>query len=126
MQPGHGTAHRKSDIGFISASVRTAVTWMLSPRIIVQGVVVTMENKFDFEVTISECTRQNLCVDCDNEECWFCGKPEADCPVYQCKYPEYFDDCAKCPLLKRYQKEMREEYAKEENTDRPDYDQTSH
>lgn len=31
--------------------------------------------------------RKNLCVDCDNAECAFMGKKEADCPKWTCDRP---------------------------------------
>ena len=63
------------------------------------------------EFTLSECTRNNLCVDCDDERCWFRGKWEADCPKYHCDNATC--DCSRCPFLKRYVKEMRAYYAKQ-------------
>ena len=34
------------------------------------------------------CNRKNLCVDCDNAECAFMGKKEADCPKWTCGRPD--------------------------------------
>ena len=63
------------------------------------------------EFTLSECTRNNLCVDCDEEKCLHHGQKEADCPKYHCDNAT--GDCSRCPFLKRYVKEMREYYAKQ-------------
>ena len=50
---------------------------------------------------LHECTRQNLCVDCDNERCWHHGKLIADCPKYHCdRPPEQVEDCETCAFLK--------------------------
>ena len=65
-------------------------------------------------ITMKECTRNNLCVDCDNAECWHHGHAEADCPLYKCKFPEYYDNCSECQFLQRFQDEMRKEYQKNE------------
>jgi hypothetical protein len=63
------------------------------------------------QLKINECTRKNLCVDCDNEKCWFHGKLIADCPKHRCDRPEHlFEDCETCAFLKRFQKDMRKEY----------------
>lgn len=58
---------------------------------------------------IKECHRKNLCIDCDNEACWFHGKLIADCPKYHCdRPPEQVEDCESCAFLKRYTADMRE------------------
>lgn len=60
------------------------------------------------EVKVTECTRNNLCVDCDNEECWFSGTIIADCPKYRCdRIAELFEDCESCAFIKRFQADMR-------------------
>ena len=58
-------------------------------------------------ITISECTRQNTCYDCDNESCWHHGKKEADCPKYHC---DRGMDCEHCSFIDGFMEEMREEY----------------
>lgn len=58
------------------------------------------------EISLSECTRQNLCCDCDNEKCALHGKKEADCPKYRCGSL----DCENCDFLNEYIKEMRDYY----------------
>ena len=64
----------------------------------------------DIKISMSECTRNNLCVDCDNERCWFHGQLIADCPKYRCdRPPELSEDCESCAFLKEYQKIMRGE-----------------
>ena len=50
------------------------------------------------------CRRQNLCVDCDDNECVFAGHIEADCPEYDCKH---FGACDKCWFVHRYIADMR-------------------
>lgn len=46
-------------------------------------------------LTITTCTRQNLCVDCDNTSCKHCGDKVADCPQYPtlCNMSESCDEC---------------------------------
>ena len=64
-----------------------------------------------FEISMRECTRNNLCVDCDNERCWFHGNLIADCPKWRCdRQPGFIEDCETCEFLKEYQKDMREYY----------------
>ena len=60
-------------------------------------------------ITISKCTRQNTCYDCDNEKCWHHGKKEADCPKYKCDNKKLLD-CAHCSFIDWFIEEMREEY----------------
>lgn len=55
---------------------------------------------------ISECHSNNLCVDCDNEECLHCGDISADCPKYHCDN-DIMLDCNHCEFIKNYQKEYR-------------------
>ena len=65
------------------------------------------------EVTISECTRQNTCYDCDNEKCWHHGTKEADCPKYHCDRPEELRyNCNCCAFIDNYIKTMRAFYKK--------------
>lgn len=60
-------------------------------------------------MTIKECHRKNLCVDCDNTACWFHGKLMSDCPKYRCdRKGELFEDCETCDFLKQFKKEMKE------------------
>jgi hypothetical protein len=62
-------------------------------------------------MSLSECKRQNLCIDCDNEKCWHHGKLIADCPKYRCDRPgDLFEDCESCEFLKQFQNKMRKEY----------------
>lgn len=60
-------------------------------------------------ITLSKCTRQNTCYDCDNESCWNHGDKEADCPKYRCDN-EKFLDCDHCSFIDGFIEEMREEY----------------
>lgn len=47
----------------------------------------------------AECKRMNLCVDCDDKECWHSGDKVADCPIWtpgrapECKNATSCDDC---------------------------------
>lgn len=63
---------------------------------------------------IQECTKDNLCVDCDNDKCWLAGKILSDCPKYHCDKPkepiDQTEDCEHCAFIKQYQKDMREYY----------------
>lgn len=60
-------------------------------------------------MTVNECHRKNLCVDCDNTACWFHGELIADCPKYHCdRPPEQVEDCESCAFLKRFTADMRE------------------
>ena len=68
------------------------------------------------EITITECTRQNTCYDCDNERCAFHGDKEADCPKYRCDRPEeHLLDCEHCGFIDGFIRDMREEYARTGN-----------
>ena len=58
-------------------------------------------------ITLSECTRQNLCVDCDNTKCHHAGDIGADCPKWRCDMPEY--QCEECPWIREYVKKVREQ-----------------
>ena len=51
-------------------------------------------------MTLSECHRTNLCIDCDDPHCSGSGVPEADCPLWVCKRPEL--KCEECDILKEY------------------------
>lgn len=62
-------------------------------------------------VKISECHRNNLCVDCDSETCLGAGDPGADCPKWKCDMPSG-TTCENCSFIKDYQRLMREEYRK--------------
>lgn len=46
-------------------------------------------------ITLSECTRPTLCVDCDNEE---------------------FYDCEHCDFIREFDEEMRREYDQSKST----------
>ena len=64
-------------------------------------------------IALKECTRQNLCVDCDNTECYHAGQLIADCPKYHCdRNGVLFEHCESCSFLRNYQEEMREKYAR--------------
>ena len=68
------------------------------------------------EVTITECTRQNTCYDCDNERCAFHGDKGADCPKYHCDRPkEHQLDCDHCGFIDGFIEDMRKEYADRAN-----------
>ena len=60
-------------------------------------------------ITISECTRQNTCYDCDDEKCWHHGKKEADCPKYGCDNDM---DCEHCEFINGFIEEERKMYEK--------------
>lgn len=45
------------------------------------------------------CTRDNLCVDCDNEKCIGAGQIESDCPKWICTEA---GDCENCTFIKDY------------------------
>ena len=64
-------------------------------------------------VTIIECTRQNLSVDCTDDRCFHAGDIQADCPKYECDRPKELKLlCDRCGFIKGYQKSMRAEYDK--------------
>ena len=57
---------------------------------------------------LSECNRQNLCVDCDNTKCLHHGKMIADCPRYRCDRPKEFQyDCEHCEFIDGFIEDMR-------------------
>lgn len=57
---------------------------------------------------LSECKRDNLCVDCDSKTCLRAGDIMADCPKYHCDNTKGIQECANCDFIKDYQKSMRE------------------
>ena len=60
---------------------------------------------------LKPCHRKNLCVDCDDPDCFHAGKLIADCPKYHCdRPPEQFEDCESCAFLRRFQEDMRKEF----------------
>lgn len=56
---------------------------------------------------LSECNRDNLCVDCDDKKCNHCGDIGADCPKYQCDN-DITLDCNHCAFIKDYQEKFRD------------------
>ena len=63
------------------------------------------------DITMSECKRNNLCIDCDDTKCWLAGKLISDCPHYHCIRPaKHIEDCEHCEFLKQYQEDMRRYY----------------
>lgn len=67
-------------------------------------------------LTLRECTRQNTCFDCDNQECIFVGKKESDCPKYKCDRPdESFRDCEHCNFIEMFIMSERERYKNEKD-----------
>ena len=48
-------------------------------------------------LTMSECTRNNLCFECDDEKCAGHGKKESDCPKWRCDRTD--DDCEHCAFI---------------------------
>ena len=56
-------------------------------------------------ITITECHRNNLCVDCDDSHCGHAGDIGADCPKWKCDMPEY--ECEDCPWIREYVKRAR-------------------
>jgi len=66
---------------------------------------------------MTECTRQNLCADCDDESCIRHGDPIQDCPKYHCDMTEHVQECDTCSFLKEYQEEMRKVYRKENKSE---------
>ena len=58
-------------------------------------------------IKLSECTRQNLCVDCDSTDCLHARSLIADCPKYHCDRPsDQIEDCESCAFLRDYQEKM--------------------
>lgn len=63
------------------------------------------------DVQMDICKRNNLCVDCDNKDCWGAGHIISDCPKYHCdRKGKAVNDCSTCTFIKKFQKEMREYY----------------
>lgn len=62
------------------------------------------------EFTLSECTRKNLCCDCDNARCTRIGDKGADCPKWICDNPNGLDNCDNCDFIDNFIEEMRKEY----------------
>lgn len=58
-------------------------------------------------VEISECTRTNFCVNCDDPDCIHAGDIGADCPKWKCDNDPIMD-CARCEFLKEYKREVTE------------------
>ena len=59
------------------------------------------------DFTLTECTRQNTCFDCDNDQCGHHGSKEADCPKYHCDNPNGLSNCDHCEFIDGFIKEMR-------------------
>lgn len=60
---------------------------------------------------LEECTRNNLCVDCNNDKCSSKGNLRADCPKYHCDRGELgFEHCESCAFMKQYALSQREYY----------------
>ena len=57
-------------------------------------------------VTLRECKRDNLCVDCDDPECLRAGDIGADCPKWECDNRTILD-CENCYFIRAYQHAMR-------------------
>lgn len=55
-------------------------------------------------IELNECSRDCLCVDCDNEKCSAHGDIGADCPKWVCDRDH---DCEHCEWIKAYVKLMR-------------------
>jgi hypothetical protein len=62
-------------------------------------------------MTLHECNRNNLCVDCDDERCWRRGDKGADCPKYTCDNPNGMMECENCCFIDEFILEMRKAYA---------------
>lgn len=66
---------------------------------------------------LTECTRKNLCIDCDDARCMHKGQLIADCPKYHCdRKGEAFEDCESCEFLKWFQDEERARYEEYSNS----------
>ena len=66
-------------------------------------------------LTIDECTRNNLCVDCDDKDCLHVGKIRSDCPKYHCdREDSLYEQCDTCEFIKKYQEDMRKYYKTQE------------
>ena len=62
------------------------------------------------EVTMSDCTRQNTCFDCDNQDCSHHGDKGADCPKNHCDNAVLYD-CEHCSFIDGFIDDMRQVYA---------------
>lgn len=60
--------------------------------------------------TLTECTRQNTCYDCENERCNLAGYKKSDCPKYRCDNPNGIDDCDHCAFIDDYIEHVRKSY----------------
>ena len=67
-------------------------------------------------MTLKECDRDNLCVDCDNKSCHHAGDAMADCPKYNCDNPNGAHKCDDCDFLKEFQTNMRNQYSNDNKT----------
>ena len=64
-------------------------------------------------IAINNCSRNTLCVDCDNTNCVFQGEKRSDCPKWRCDRPDYANlDCDNCAFIDRFIEDMREMYNK--------------
>lgn len=54
------------------------------------------------------CYRDNLCIDCDSEDCGLAGDITADCPAWRCQHTD--KKCEDCELLKDYVDTWRREH----------------
>lgn len=65
-------------------------------------------------MTISECTRNIPCIDCDNMACFHQGKKESDCPKYHCdRQGDGFLNCEHCGFIDGFIQEERQRYKAE-------------
>ena len=64
-------------------------------------------------LTLNECTKNILCVDCTEESCLQHGKNMADCPKYHCDNKQ-IHDCEHCDFIKEYQEGYRKAVAVDE------------
>jgi hypothetical protein len=64
-------------------------------------------------MTISECTRNIPCIDCDNTACFHQGKKESDCPKYRCdRQGDGFMECDRCEFIDRFIEDIRRTHDK--------------
>ena len=63
------------------------------------------------DFTLTECTRQNTCYDCDDEKCRRKGDKGQDCPKYTCDNPKGLYNCDHCRFINKFIKDMRKGYA---------------
>ena len=57
-------------------------------------------------VILGECKRSNLCVDCDDPECFRAGDIGADCPKVVCDNGAVLD-CENCEFILEYLSQIR-------------------